>query len=224
MVMIRRHRERPMIEQSERAYIVALGLYKDHLSRYDVIVPNAHLSTYYEADLLGIRSSGFIDEFEIKLSVSDFNNDKKKTLAFQNSGTQYKLNELAEGNLEVNHFWYVTPTGLITSDQLPDFAGWIEIDSRINVKRHPKRLHARKASYELRFNLAKKLNQRFWNSITPVVNNGSEPSQQIPTSELQRLAEDVDVADWHGSDKVEVSTVDLTVLVDHCLKRSASDK
>jgi hypothetical protein len=42
-----------------------------------------------EMDLFGLRKSGYLDEIEIKLSVSDFKNDFKKIIHIKEGG-RYK--------------------------------------------------------------------------------------------------------------------------------------
>lgn len=51
---------------------------------YDLVVPNCFTSFDNEADLFAIRKSGLCDEFEIKVSRSDFLNDFKKVVNYRN--------------------------------------------------------------------------------------------------------------------------------------------
>jgi hypothetical protein len=161
-----------------------LGTYGDHIRRYDVMIPNCYLGHDNECDLLAIRKSGFADEFEIKCSRSDFLADRKKRVQYReptrdeylNGGgwhsrndtdcpwTMNKLEWLATGDSPINHFWYVTTEGLIQADDLPEFAGWIEVlsDSRLRIKRSPQKLSRAKMDFETRFKLARKASYRYW--------------------------------------------------------------
>lgn len=114
----------------------------------DIIVHNFYLNSF-EADMLRITDSGALYEFEIKMSRSDFFNDFKK----KRYG-KHKHEELKEGNLTPNYFCFVCPKGMIKKEEVPDYAGLIEFERRINnhnvlylnfyhVKK-AKRLHKRK--------------------------------------------------------------------------------
>lgn len=166
MAIISRKQTKQPIPATEKDFIVALGLLPENQKRFEVLIPNAFVSAYHEADLLGLRRSGFIDEFEIKLSKRDFLADRNKTLEFDNQGQRFKLAEMEKGNLLVNHFWYVLPMGVVHSDDIPSFAGIIEISDKVKIVRHPKRLHSRKADYATRYKLATKMNTRYWKMVS----------------------------------------------------------
>lgn len=88
----------------------------------------------WESDKLIETRSGLIYEFEIKISKADFKNDfskedKHKTL----KGWKYS-NLVEEGGLlhlhfekKPNYFYYAVPEGMITADEVPEYAGLIYI-------------------------------------------------------------------------------------------------
>ena len=88
----------------------------------------------WESDKLIETRSGLIYEFEIKISKADFKNDfskedKHKTL----KGWKYS-NLVEEGGLlhlhfekKPNYFYYAVPEGMITVDEVPEYAGLIYI-------------------------------------------------------------------------------------------------
>jgi len=84
-------------------------------------MPNFHF-LWHEADLIYLTKSGYSTEFEIKISRSDFFNDKKKTC-----GKISKAEYLRSGK-GCNYFYYVVPKGLIKLSEVPEYAGLIEID------------------------------------------------------------------------------------------------
>lgn len=106
------------------------------------VLPNISWSMlYWEADLLTVTQSGYLNEFEIKVSKSDFMNDfkKKKHYHLQRPNVHMKI---------PNYFWYIAPIRAIPIC-VPDYAGLIEVIDRetyISVRdvRKPKRLHDRK--------------------------------------------------------------------------------
>ena len=52
---------------------------------YDLLVPKCYTTHDNECDVFAIRKSGLCDEFEIKVSRSDFLNDAKKKIAIRES-------------------------------------------------------------------------------------------------------------------------------------------
>ncbi|MCZ4311409.1 hypothetical protein AB6D66_00750 [Vibrio pomeroyi] len=206
MAIKKRSEPRKEVEQTESAYITELGLLEEHQKRFETMIPNVHITQFNEADVIGIRKSGFVDEFEIKLSRQDFMADRKKTLDFENSGSQFKLKELESGNLIINHFWYVIPKGLVQISELPEFAGLIEISDKPLIIRHPKRLHSRKATFEERYHLAKKASDRFWSEKEK--NNTQDETVCCPNTstlgepELFQLQSDIEVGEWNQFDTI----------------------
>ena len=97
--------------------------------RYSFLSPNSvkyfteNLNVYdWESDVLKITKIGYAYEFEIKISRGDFKNDfkhkKKKHLLLENKENKAKM---------PNYFYYVVPEGLITEDEVPEYAGLIYV-------------------------------------------------------------------------------------------------
>lgn len=125
-----------------------------------------------ECDVISISKSNYIYEYEIKISRSDFradfNKDKHK-LMLERKGTKTRM--IKENNTKVkdtlyltcNYFNFVVPTGLVTIEEVPEYAGLIYMDENLNfeiIKKAPL-LHKEKASYnfirQLSHNLTCKL-------------------------------------------------------------------
>lgn len=187
MAFLKRKEPRPVIELNESVVQNLLSQDESHLKRYAVMVPCCMTQNDNEADIFAIRKSGLCDEFEIKLSRADFFKDKKKVVMYRNNDIttgednkwfmassqertqlapweKFKLQALSDGNMVVNHFWYVVKKGVVTLGDLPDYAGFITVDETgfLEVLRAPKKLHSRKLSYEQMFKFASFLNERFW--------------------------------------------------------------
>lgn len=101
--------------------------------RYNFLSPNSvkyfteNLNVYdWESDVLKITKSGYAYEFEIKISRGDFKNDfkhkKKKHLLLENKENKAKM---------PNYFYYVVPEGLVTEDEVPEYAGLIYVHATI---------------------------------------------------------------------------------------------
>lgn len=169
---------------NERDVIMALANNGDHIRRYELMLPNVFIQHDSEADLFCVRKSGLCDEFEVKISRSDFLADKKKFVNYREPTYQEigdyrhikwadrkqqpwyksKHDALVDGDMCVNYFWYAVPDGLITADEIPDFAGLITIreDGRLRVKKSPKKLHINKMSVDDRYKIARKSTYRYW--------------------------------------------------------------
>ena len=101
--------------------------------RYSFLSPSSvkyfteNLNVYdWESDVLKITKSGYAYEFEIKISRGDFKNDfkhkKKKHLLLENKENNSKM---------PNYFYYVVPEGLVTEDEVPEYAGLIYVYATI---------------------------------------------------------------------------------------------
>ena len=80
----------------------------------------------WESDYLCITKSDLIYECEIKISRSDFQNDfkhkKEKHLLLES-----KEKDAAADNKKPDYFYYAVPEGLITKDEVPEYAGLIYV-------------------------------------------------------------------------------------------------
>lgn len=90
--------------------------------RQNKAYPNTYLDSW-ECDVLEVTKSGYTYEYEIKVSRADFKADKLK----QKHG-ESKYDTLQAGK-RVNYFSYVCPQGLITPDEVPEWAGLIYADT-----------------------------------------------------------------------------------------------
>ncbi len=94
-----------------------------HVTRhgYDIVIPNFFYGNY-EMDLFKVSSSGIIIEYEIKISRSDFFCDFKKNTGYDKKGAG-KHDNLKNKNCSCNRFFFVVPEGLVSIDEVPDYAG-----------------------------------------------------------------------------------------------------
>ena len=98
--------------------------------------PNIHFFAF-ESDLLILRKSGLITEYEIKLTKSDFKADfkKKARIRFKKTrerahakhglGNMMTRHEYLEARLGANRFYYVIPEELLPEISVPHWAGLI---------------------------------------------------------------------------------------------------
>ena len=86
----------------------------------DIVMPNYYYNGY-EMDVFRVMNSGYVIEYEVKISRGDFFQDFKK-------GTQYgmpKHDEVKNGN-KCNRFMFVTTKGLIEKHEIPEYCGLME--------------------------------------------------------------------------------------------------
>lgn len=89
--------------------------------RQNKIFPNIFIDRW-ECDLLEITKSGYVYEYEVKISRSDFKADARKRTYKQSKADAIKAGR-------TNYFYYVVPTDLIAIDEIPDYAGLIYVQS-----------------------------------------------------------------------------------------------
>jgi len=174
------------------------AFYLSTSQRYELLVPNVYLDyRFHEMDLCGVRKSGFVDEIEIKRSVSDFKADFKKTVLTEIDShindDKYKGRKvfgagygkfveerpkhecLQEGLNNCNYFSFLIPKEIENKCDIPEYAGlyvyYESHDSRLfiaEVKSAP-RLHKRKISDNTKYKLARKMAYRYWDSQAYII-------------------------------------------------------
>lgn len=156
------------------------ALYREYARRkHEPIVPNAYHFGTWESDLLTVTTAGYVNEFEIKISTSDYRADREGSRA-----KQLKHLQLAEpsraGNIPgrqriPNYFWYVTPAGLIDPTEIPDYAGHMEVVDvtlrgrprrYLDTRRPAPRLHTTKIGDAQLRGLYRCLFYRYWSART----------------------------------------------------------
>lgn len=82
-----------------------------------------------ESDMISTTKAGYVWEYEIKVSKSDFYADKQKTRhdRYMNPDN-YLITERGPQFPRPNRFFYVTPKGLVTDKAVPPYAGLIELE------------------------------------------------------------------------------------------------
>ena len=117
------------------------GFFAESTKKY--VLENLYVFSW-ESDKLIETRSGLFYEFEIKISRSDFKNDfkkKDKHIILEGGQTHlpifetlnpiyqkmYEKNYLVSNFKKPNYFYYAVPDGLITVDEVPEYAGLIYI-------------------------------------------------------------------------------------------------
>lgn len=111
----------------------------------DLIISNLRFSGS-EMDVCRImRDSRYIVEYEIKCSTADFRRDFMKNVETCKSLRLNKHEALKLGEAPANRFVFVTPLGLLSESDVPDYCGWAEITPLgVITRKKPPLLHTRK--------------------------------------------------------------------------------
>jgi hypothetical protein len=108
------------------------------------IVHNFQGAGLGECDVLSITKTKMTNEFEIKISRSDFFKDFKKEEKHKNlsQGIGAFFSDYRQDHwlIAPNFFWYVCPEGLIKVEEVPAYAGLIYIVGAtcVKIKKAPK--------------------------------------------------------------------------------------
>lgn len=89
------------------------------------VFPNTYIGAF-EADIVEITKAGYAHEFEVKTSRSDFRIDSAKEAKYRWHDNEKKYDKLIAGN-HVNSFSFVVPDGMVTVDDVPEWAGLIYV-------------------------------------------------------------------------------------------------
>lgn len=161
------------------------------------ICANFQTINLQECDVISVSPSGYLFEFEIKTSVSDFKADFKKTAKHDRlsngQGVFYppknKAGEQRTEFISCSYFWYVCPACLIRDDMVPEYAGliWIHYDGRIEYRKPCPQIHAVKADTRILHKIAHNLTQKhlFGSSYTTHAQKGAMPVQAIKSMVLE---------------------------------------
>lgn len=132
-------------------------LYADLISRkHRFIVPSTTVLGW-ESDLVSVTGAGFICEYEIKISRSDFKADLKKSRHRRLS--QDATRPYYRGPA---YFYYAVPRDMVRIDEVPDYAGLIFVYPMMQIIKKAPRLNKNKISQMQVAWLQRSIMARFW--------------------------------------------------------------
>ncbi len=132
-------------------------LYADLISRkHRFIVPNTTVFGW-ESDLISVTGAGYVHEYEIKISRSDFKADLKKSRhrRLVQDGTKKYYRGPA-------YFYYAVPRDMVRVDEVPDYAGLIFVYPMMQIIKKAPRLNKNKISQMQTAWLQRSIMARFW--------------------------------------------------------------
>lgn len=160
-----------------------------YLIRPDVVVFTTNMSWHwpFEMDIISVSKTSYLTEYEIKVSRSDFKADFKKSISVH-YGSQNRISCVDEvlkhdwyagislpdfyEHRKPNRYYFVTPFGMISPDEVPKHAGWIEVSiSRDGhfiptIRKKAPQLHKRKLAYQIILKIARNSCIKYAASLT----------------------------------------------------------
>lgn len=95
------------------------------------VYPNIYLGRW-EADILELTKAGYLYEYEVKISRRDFKSDADKVeRSWPGQPGRKKYDVLRRGE-RVNYFSFIVPEGLISPEEVPEWAGLIYARPYVN--------------------------------------------------------------------------------------------
>lgn len=143
----------------------------------DIMVPRYTPLGWWECDVWRLTKAGYVDEYEIKLTASDFRADAKKDrrgMTYNQETRKWERQEANKHQLLVgdthgpNRFWFVLPAELVVD--VPAWAGVLRLHqhgrwTHITEERRAPKRHNRKWTGD-RAQILKTFYWRFWNHST----------------------------------------------------------
>jgi len=134
-----------------------------HDAGHRYIAPNVKMFAW-EGDLASVSRHGYLVEYEIKCSRSDFLADKKK---LRHRWLLQGIDKVDLGALKLkvpSYFYYALKEGVrYEPDEIPAYAGVLRIYSPlVFIEKEAPQIHARKASDQERQWLTNAVVRRYW--------------------------------------------------------------
>lgn len=172
------------------AHQISTALFWSYRGSSDLLIPRFTPVEWFECDMWRLTKAGYSEEFEIKLSVSDFKADFAKvcegSFRFDQDSKDWvrpeafkKHESLAERHpRSPNRFWFVLAKDIVDKVEVPDYAGLIVADkwgSRVSVgvRKPAPKLHGAKFAGN-RDRIRDVFYWRFWNLESKRTGNDSD--------------------------------------------------
>lgn len=172
----------PPIAWSERLLQDAIYIWCA-IKMHEIVVPNSQLFAW-ESDVVSVNRTGFIFEFEVKISRADFRADARKDRAALLIDPVKVHRVFGPSTFKrPNYFYYAVPEGLILPSELPEYAGLLYIRRPVrgpvsgnvtHLVREAKRLHTEKINDKQRCQLARAVSRRYWRQRLKSLETGRE--------------------------------------------------
>lgn len=158
---------------------IQCALFREFRSTSKLVVPNYTPVDWWQCDLWRVTAAGYAEEYEIKLTRSDFRADaskcqKSKLIERLPGGTKRLIEVETHKHAMVSQgrgpsrFYYIAPEGLLDDDSdIPSWAGFREVNQdrqwlRVRTVRRAPELHRRPVDHETLAHAKSVFYWRFW--------------------------------------------------------------
>ena len=137
-------------------------------------LPNFYMmDNRYEADLVILNRNNYVFELEIKMSRADFkvefkNKPEKHAMLANRTSMVKRAGKNGQWAYESTHmpnrYYLACPPGLLDLEEIPEYAGLIEVTHTgyIKVIKKAPQLHTNKCDQELMIRMLKSITTRYW--------------------------------------------------------------
>lgn len=156
------------------AYDLEIAIHRATWGSSDLSFNNVFMWGNFESDYVKVTQSGYIYEYEIKMSKSDYKADFEKhyKASKHNEGTHRyetvtcnKHSMIADGRSGLKGFSFVVPEGLIAVENIPEYAGLYYVEECGNFRaeciKEPPRLKAVKLDDKRKIDLLMKTYNKY---------------------------------------------------------------
>ena len=163
-----------MSEWTEARIQAVLMQWLLHDKHHEMVITNSTVLFPWEADLASATRAGYSHEFEIKISVADFERDKEKKAKHRSlAGLVSNY-----GQSIPNYFWYAVPEGMAVT--VPDYAGLVNVYLHhrtygVSTVKEAPRLHTTKLGADKTATIARLLSFRLLSQSWAWLQNEVKP-------------------------------------------------
>lgn len=167
-------------------------------ARHEITVPNCGMAWGFDSDVASVAKTLMGHEFEIKISRADWLselrqiNGESRTDKYRRAKRLRSAEAIASAIADrgarrryvvvdgercsqppPNHFWMVAPPGVVKPDELPAYAGMMEVaGDRLHVIKAAPKLHPMKMTDRQLMAMARGATLRYWRSRVGTVRPG----------------------------------------------------
>lgn len=156
---------------------IQIALWNELRTSRELIMHNYTPRKWFECDVMAVTKAGYLEEYEIKLSASDFKADTKKCfrdgyLRGERIGGKNKHQELQNKSPDgPSRFWFVVSHNIVDKIEIPEWAG-LKVAYNFNkkgnlylkeLKKAPK-LHTNKIDDKIVEHAKSVCYWRYWNT------------------------------------------------------------
>ena len=146
-----------MTEREVQRILFSRALFEKH---HDIAIPNTYLYDW-ESDFISVTRAGYVHEYEIKVTLSDFKADSKK----ESKHTRLSKSHLCGRGRVPNYFWYVTTFDLDIA-LVPEYAGLLRTrGGYIYCVKEAPRINGSKITDKQIIDSTRRLSHKLYNEI-----------------------------------------------------------